>query len=1003
MSRELAKKGWRFLTPREEAHRRDPTVHDDGTPTIEFESPTTSRMFGRYELREEIGHGGMGEVYRAYDTSLKRDVAIKLLKEHGGKSASMRFFREARLIAQLQHPNIVGVYEVGISNRRPFIAMELVEGATLHGRLDKLGLTERIRVLQRVAEGVAHAHEHDIVHRDLKPSNILLGEDGVPRVADFGLAKETDATTMVTASGVIMGTPQYMAPEQVRGERKEMGSWTDVYSLGVMLYEALTGTRPYDGEELAGICNKVLQGEAKPPRKLDPSLSPELEAICLKAMDPEIRRRYLDAGEFANELSRWLSGESVLARPVGMMSRAFRKAKKNRVVVGVAAAGILGVGIALGVFVPKWFDAEKRFETEREYVLKQLRITASQSLDGALALRRVGQLQEMGTFLPGMEEACRIAIERAPESAEPHYHLGRMYRALMMEDAALEQQNIALSKDPNFARSLYERAILNCRLYSERAQLLNQKRLHSLGLRHLGEQMFRNRGFRAIRLGIPSHEELERSDKRFRDLRQIVLRDLEMLNQIEGIESDKVNCVAGTMAYLNGEYATAEERLVEAIAQNPRLEVAYVVLSEMAVLQGDDERAIEWCRLGHEIDEGYLEHLFNRCVARLGLCYARRQRGEDGRQVALDALDDLDQLAALDPTGSRFDLSVPNILSMIGFYQDSVGVDPDPAYSRALAAFDRVIENAPENLWFRVWRGITRSNWAVAKEARGQDPLELFRDAEADFSAVIEQDASNSIAILSRADVRMNWADHLLDHGEDPSPLFQSVIEDCTLIFTIEPDDLRALNTRAYVYVKLGNLDMSTGRDPEHWYQLAITDANMLIQQDDKFAHPYFLRASAKGHLWLFTLFERGELVEDLFKDAMADLEKVEQLDPDLARARILRADLRTSWGAYLYSTGQDADAEFEAAVQDYDRVLDRYPHNFKTRRNRAQAFIQWGQSRLMRGSDPGEFLRDAITDLDFVLAIDIDAAEVYMLRHLGRVRADPAHEPPLQLPSWIE
>lgn len=296
--------------------------------------------FGNYELLGEIGRGGMGVVYRARQKDLDRLVAIKMIlaSNLASEEQVQRFHAEARAAARLQHPHIVQIHEAGQIHGQHYFVMEYVDGPSLADLIaKKLPVPEEsARLLVAVARAVDHLHTQGIVHRDLKPSNVLLASSSaveagawVPKVSDFGLVKMLGAGSDMTHSGAVIGTPSYMAPEQAAGRSAEVTPRSDVYGLGAILYEMLTGRPPFRENTPLDTLVQVLESEPTPPRKHHPHLPPELEMICLKCLEKSPENRYPSARALADDLERFLKGETVEARPQGFLQRLRRWARRE--------------------------------------------------------------------------------------------------------------------------------------------------------------------------------------------------------------------------------------------------------------------------------------------------------------------------------------------------------------------------------------------------------------------------------------------------------------------------------------------------------------------------------------------------------------------------------------------------------------------------------------------------------------------------------------------------
>jgi tRNA A-37 threonylcarbamoyl transferase component Bud32 len=304
-----------------------PTVDPASTITIGPEAFVRVRYFGDYELLEEIARGGMGVVWKARQTSLSRTVALKMILagKLAGEAEVQRFHREAEAAANLQHPNIVAIHEVGQHDGQHYYSMDYVQGRDLGALVRESGPlppTSAAECLKTIAEAVHFAHQRGTLHRDLKPQNVLMDAAGIPRITDFGLAKFIEHDDSLTHSGAVMGSPSYMPPEQAAGRLDQLGPHSDVYALGAILYELLTGRPPFRAETAVATMRLVMESDPVPPRKLNSAVPPDLETICLKCLEKNPARRYPSANALAEELGRFLKHEPIRAVRVSAIRKA---------------------------------------------------------------------------------------------------------------------------------------------------------------------------------------------------------------------------------------------------------------------------------------------------------------------------------------------------------------------------------------------------------------------------------------------------------------------------------------------------------------------------------------------------------------------------------------------------------------------------------------------------------------------------------------------------------
>ena len=417
--------GTDFDVPPAEETIQAPEVERTIAPLESKRSPLKLKHVGRFEIREKVGLGAFGAVYRAHDPLLDREVALKV--PHANRVLDekdrARMMREAKASAQLFHPNIVPVFDAGTEGDRFFIASAFIEGESLQAQLEKkeFSSTDSARIVMQLALAHEYAHHQGIVHRDVKPGNVMLTKIGEPKLMDFGLARLEEAETQLTQEGAIMGTPAFMAPEQAKGSHEEVGPVSDQYSLGVILYRLICGQTPFSGP-VSSVIYQVVNEEPPPPSSLRSDIPMDLETICLKAMSKRPADRYPNCGSLAVDLRRWLDGDPILARPLGPMERFSRWYRKNPVLAVMAATtavALLTVAVVASAAYMQTSKALAAAETERgraESALEQEKV-ARQEADQA-------------------RERARKALENAEAER------GRAEQALKQEEAARKEADV---------------------------------------------------------------------------------------------------------------------------------------------------------------------------------------------------------------------------------------------------------------------------------------------------------------------------------------------------------------------------------------------------------------------------------------------------------------------------------------------------------------------------------------------------------------------------------
>ncbi|MBI3268275.1 MAG: protein kinase [Planctomycetes bacterium] len=975
--------------------------------------------FGRYVLLSELGRGGMGVVHRAFDCELRRVVALKTFLPEATPTPLQveRFLREARAAARLRHPGIVQVHDVGTSpDGRHYFTMDLIEGESLEAAGPKLPLRRVVEILRDAALALAAAHASGVVHRDVKPANILLDASGRAYLGDFGLAKEVAQTEGrgVTVAGAILGTPFYMSPEQARGRNEEIGPTSDLWSLGVILYEHLAGRPPFEGEGYLDTLRKVLEEEPSPPSRVaaaagrDRRVHRDLETICLKCLEREPTRRYSGGAELAADLGRFLDGEPIHARTQSGVGRAGRWVRRRRLPVAATAALVLAGGVT-GVSAWRARVAGEERERFRARTVGELRARAGLYLDVALTLRRAGapmrKVEE--EYLPQLAGIAAEVEREAPELAEPRYHLGRMLRALMRFDDALAEQDRALARNPEYSPSLYERVVLTARAYGARMVLLRARALaveaaRSLELRPSPAE---GSGVEEARLVLPADEALEREDPEAAALRGRLDADLARLERRTAADTAqglavsltpaRSSCARGlAVAYRATGTETAERArkpLEAAVRADPTIEEAYEGLARLEELARDWEKAVAAYARGLEQDRGYIPFWIGRAKAYANWLAQEAGRPEAWRKIWDQAATSLERVVEVAPASAEAWTTRGELWMHGGNLVARQGKDPSSFYTRALSDLEKSLELAPNAPGSWATRGGVRVRWAAFELAHAQDPTPRLQAAQADLDRALELNPGLTEAWLSRGSLRRGRGHWAAQHGEDPEAEYGRSLADLAQALRLAPGLAPAWHASSQTRSALGDWRRDHAGEAASCYEAAASD---LTRAADLLpASSEYRRDRGRLHAkWGDHVAKTGGDPMPLYRSALADYDQATDLAPLDALLAWERGALRRACADQSVKRGEDASALYRDARADFDRVLRalvRSTAGAEVRCQRGIVGVNWGRALRKTGGDPEPVEREAAADLSKALELKPGYPDALVWRGILRHRRE--------------
>lgn len=820
-----------------------------------------------FEIQELAGEGGTGEVFRAYDPVLKRTVALKILRAQDPQM-SKRFLHEAQAQARIEHPRVCKVYSVGEAQGKAFIAMQFVNGPTLAVAAAEMSLEEIVRVVKDVCEALHVAHKNGLIHRDIKPGNILVerNEEGKwePFITDFGLARELNVTDK-TRTGMLVGTPSYMSPEQAQGDIKNLDRRSDIYNLGATLYELITGEKPFDGQTQVEVLIKIIQEDVVPLRKRKPSIPADLEKIVLKCLEKDPSRRYSSAKALGEDLTRYLEGEPVLARPTSAAARFVRKARRNKTVAAALMAAFVSFWVALYI----WWTAAEQVKIAQSFGQEIERMESFLRYIHTLPLHDIRpQLQiirqQMNTIEQHMKEMGRNAL------APGHYALGQGYHILQEHSKSLQHLQKAWNSDYRTPEVAYAIGKTLGAIYQ--AELENVQRISDAELRETErrkiEQKFREPALQYLRnshgaeTGSPDYAEgliafYEKKYDRALEKSSTALRKDPWLYEAAKLKGD-ILVQLGNQKQDTGAYEAAQEKY--AAAESAYRTAMNIARSDPAIYQAECERwilvndvlfhhsqpslqvfqnALAFCDKALAINSDNAEiyntksHIYNQWASHVN------NRREDPRPYLQKAVVMAEDAIARDSKLVDGYLSLGAAHRKIGNYEHKIDLNPNPSWDKGIKAFHQAIHIDPNSERGNSGLAIAYSMKGEYETAHGLDPLQNQN------RAVYYMEK----AINLRPDHNRNWnnlgvlyadrAEYEFSTGRDPSASLRRALESYHKLLEFNPNLGYLYSNIGEAYTHKAEYEISQNQDPYPSFQQAVRSFQKAIAVNPKSNVPY--------------------------------------------------------------------------------------------------------------------------------------------------------------------
>ena len=844
---------------------QDPGATADLGSTEPIEPPVSD--WDRYEIKNLLGAGGMAQVFRAFDPQLKRFVALKFIRGEDSKLRE-RFLKEARAQAQIEHPHICKIYEAGEVQNRYFIAMQLIQGHTLAQLQSELLLEQKVKIMQQVADAVHVAHSMGIIHRDLKPTNIMVEntQDGVlhPYVMDFGIAREIGSPSN-TATDQLIGTPSFMSPEQIFGDRKQLDRRTDIYCLGSTFYYLLSGRAPFEGTALE-VLLKVTKETPERLEVLVPGIPPDIETIVMKCLEKEQSRRYDSAKALSDDLKRYLNGEPIEARPPSIAYRMEKKLKKNKLL-----AFSLVILLIAGVF-----GIYTRWRTAQQLRLSQEFMQTVEAMDWMMRVAHMTPLHDIRKEKMQILERMKILEANMKRSGSPalgpgNYALGKGFMALQDYEEAKKHLEQAWKKKYRTPETAYALGETTGALYQAELQraeqigtvLLRQQRKKEIEKKFRTPVLQYLRASKGVQTQAPEYLEaliafydknydlaLQKSQKAFQRIPWFYeAKILEgRVYQIQGSEKlDRGDPTGGEKDLLRSELAYQKALQIGqsdvqgyrgiCVIRNEMFYAAFY--GEGKNLQTLKSKAADACTEALGVDPD--DPITHNKISFLHSVWAEHQldNGQDSSGSARLALESAERAIRLKPQGAEGYNNAGMALWQRARYESSKGKDAGSSFQLAVDKLKHAVQIDPNNVGTLNHLGLAYMDLGDFKMYHGKDPRTSYEEATRNFRKTVEISPNYFAGYVNLGILYSAIGEYEMDHGYDPVASLKQAIEILNRAREINPSNIFCYRWLLYVHRDLGEHQYHLGQDSSVEFQAAEQsfETGKQLKREDAFLY----------------------------------------------------------------------------------------------------------------------------------------------------------------------